>query len=971
MNDPALFLFGAPRLERHGKPVPLDTRKALALVAYLAVTRASHSRDALATLLWGDYPQHRARAALRRTLSVLNRALGSEQLQVDRENIGLGPDAALWVDIQEFSEHLAETRKHRHPASEICPHCITPLTQAVALYRDDFMAGFALRDSPSFDEWQFFQNESLRRDLANALEKLTRYHKARSEFEPATTYARRWLALDPLHEPAHRELMLLYAWTGQRAAALRQYQQCSSILKQELGVAPLEETTRLYQEIKEQRLMPAEKQPVKADMQRASQSPHAPVPSPPSEYPLVGRDREHSLLLNTHRAIEKDGHWMILEGEAGIGKTRLAETVLLEASAAGAHTIAIRYYRDGANLAYGPMIEGLRAALSQPERARALEHLSGHVVSESARLLPELNTRRAHLPPMQPLDSPGAASRFLNAICQVFWALFQGPVPGVLFVDDLQWADPASVDLLTYIIQRLRGHPLFVLCTWRVEDIPADHRLRQTLADAQRVGTATLVPLARLGASSITELLQAIPGAPRGIGEQLYRESEGLPYFVVEYLSAVGREGVPPGGAAWSLTGGVRNLLQSRLASIGETGAQLLSTAAVIGRSFGFDILQEASGRTEEEVVTGLEELIARGLIKQVETGVAQQGLVYDFNHEKLRALVYEETSLARRRLLHRRVAESLINAARLYHETGARAGLIAFHYRQAGLAAAAAEYHRLAGEHARSLYANAEALEHFRAALAVGHAEPAALHEAVGDVQTLLGDYGAAARAFETAAQLSPRVSAVLEHKRGNLHLRRGEWELAEEHFQAALRALGDSEHTQERARLWADWSLAAHRRHQGEQARAYACRALELAETANDQRALAQAHNILGILESSGGHPDKAHAHLETSLKLAEDLGDPTIRVAALNNLALAFGEHGETERAIKLAQAALDLCRSIGDRHREAALHNNLADLYHLTGQSDTAMEHLKQAVSLFAEIGADAGDWQPEIWKLVEW
>ncbi len=969
MSDPALFLFGAPRLERRGKPVQLDTRKALALVAYLAVTHASHSRDALATLLWGDYATSRARAALRRTLSVLNSALGGGQLEIDRENIGLAPHPALWVDIFEFQNRLAETGKHKHPPSEVCPRCIPLLSKAVALYRDDFMAGFTLRDSPGFDEWQFFQSESFRRDLANALEKLTRYHHARVEFEPATVYARRWLTLDPLHEPAQRELMELYARTGQRTAALRQYQECARILQEELGVAPLEETTRLYLDIKEQRLKPVAPPPVHVDLPLAPL--RAPALEPRSEFPLVGRDQERSLLLETHRALQNGGHWIILEGEAGIGKTRLAETFLAEASAAGAHTVTVRYYRGGANLAYGPFIEGLRAALSQPGAARALESLPAQTVGEAARLLPELNTLRAELAPSPPLDSPGAASRFLEGIRQVLLAITDGPLCGVLFVDDLQWADAASVDLFTYMIQRLPGHPLLILSTWRAEDIPANHRLRQALTDAERAGTATLVPLTRLSASAVAALAEAIPGAPFGIGERLYRETEGLAYFVVEYLSAVGQTAVQAASSPWPLPGGARNLLQSRLASISETARQLLGAAAIVGRSFDFDTLRAASGRTEEEVIAGLEEMTARGLIKQIETGSVQQGLAYDFNHEKLRDYVYEEISLARRRLLHRRVAESLLNGARLHHETGARAGLIAFHYQHAGLASPAAEYYRLAGEYARALYANAKALEHFRAALALGHPEPAALHEAMGDVQTLMGDYGAAAAAFETAAQLSPGVSATLEHKRGNLHLRRGEWALAEEHFQAARQALGDVGDAQERARLWADSSLVAHRRNQGDQARASACRALELAETAKDLRALAQAHNILGILESSAGHLDKAQEHLQTSSRLAESLGDPAIRVAALNNLALAFREHGDLQRAIELGQAALHLCISVGDRHREAALHNNLADLYHMVGQSEIAMQHLKHAVSIFAEIGAEAGDWQPEIWKLVEW
>src|SRR5437899_3885155 len=211
MSRLALFLLGPPRIERDDILVDVDTRKATALIAYLAVTRQRQSRDALANLLWPEYDQPHARATLRRTLSTLNKALYDPWLDVDRETIGLDHSADLWIDVEVFSNRLAECRTHGHPASEICPACLEPLAEAVALYRDDFLAGFSLRDSPNFDDWQFFQADSLRREFATALERLVHCHSTLGDFETAIVYARRWLALDRLHEPAHRSLMQLYA----------------------------------------------------------------------------------------------------------------------------------------------------------------------------------------------------------------------------------------------------------------------------------------------------------------------------------------------------------------------------------------------------------------------------------------------------------------------------------------------------------------------------------------------------------------------------------------------------------------------------------------------------------------------------------------------------------------------------------------------------------------------------------------
>jgi tetratricopeptide (TPR) repeat protein len=271
-----------------------------------------------------------------------------------------------------------------------------------------------------------------------------------------------------------------------------------------------------------------------------------------------------------------------------------------------------------------------------------------------------------------------------------------------------------------------------------------------------------------------------------------------------------------------------------------------------------------------------------------------------------------------------------------------------------------------VAGEHARALYANAEALAHFRTALALGHPDAAELHEAVGDLQTLLGEYGGALVSYETAAALGDgdHLSGI-ERKLGNVYQRLGEWELAESHLEDALEGAGS---TGELARLHADLSLVAHQRGEPDLALERARRALELAEA--DERALARAHNVLGVLASGSGDLDGARRHLERSLELAEALGDPAGRVAALNNLALALANGGELEQALESAESALALCVALGDRHREAALHNNLADLLHAAGRQEESMTHLKQAVEIFAEVGEE-GELQPEIWKLVAW
>jgi DNA-binding SARP family transcriptional activator/pimeloyl-ACP methyl ester carboxylesterase len=256
MSAYRLSLLDTPRLERDSRPLPITRRKTMALLAYLAVTGVVHSRDSLATLLWPEYDQSSALANLRRELSRLRDNLGTQALISDRINVQLNPDAGLWLDVTTFQHHLDKASHHSHLKDSFCNQCLETLRNAVALYHDDFMAGFSLPDSTGFDEWQFFQREELRRTLSEALISLIKFLIMKGEFTQAIPYARRWLAMDTLHEEAHRVLMKLYTWSGQQAAAMRQYRECERILKEELGLKPEDDTRQLYEAIKTRQLSP-------------------------------------------------------------------------------------------------------------------------------------------------------------------------------------------------------------------------------------------------------------------------------------------------------------------------------------------------------------------------------------------------------------------------------------------------------------------------------------------------------------------------------------------------------------------------------------------------------------------------------------------------------------------------------------------------------------------------------------------
>ncbi|HEY7339282.1 MAG TPA: AAA family ATPase [Ktedonobacterales bacterium] len=987
MAQVALYMFGPPRIEIDHEPAVIDTRKALALFVYLAVTRRPHTRDAIAGLLWPDYDQAHARATLRRTLSPLHRLLGEGYLSIEREMLALRADAALWSDVGAFETLLARCQTHGHAENVACAECLPLLGQAADLYTDSFLAGFALRDSPAFDDWQWAQGERLRRGLASALERLALGYSASGAYDEALLAARRWLSLDRLHEPAHRLLMSIYAWAGQRSAALQQYRGCVQILDEELGVAPLEATTDLYEALRAKQLPPlpelangngnvhtsAEVAPATAP-KPAPLSPSSPSPLPErSHMPFVGREAELNRLLDAWRQTAEGGCVMIVAGEAGIGKTRLAQEFLRQARAEGAGTLVARCFEGESHLAYGPLAMALRSALPHSGAGWPVR-LEAPWAAEIARLLPELPVAHGDVEYLPPIEGPGAQTRFYEALRRALIAACASTSRGIFVLDDAQWADGATLTFLAYLARRITDQPLSMLLLYRTGETGEQSELEHLLGVARKTAHVIVEP-GRLRPKDVHALVTAqLPHeqSSNDVATRLYQETEGLPFFLVEYLAAISSGLLAAESHPWSLPGGVRELLRSHLSAASETGWQVMSAAAVLGRSAPYDLLHEVSGRSDDETVAALEELTGRGLLREATAETAKATTpVYDFSHEKLRALVYDEISLARRRLLHRRAAEFLNTRLASRRDSTVQASQVARHYLLAGNDAEAAHYYRVAGNEARDLYANADALEHLRTALALGHPDVVALHRDIGDLETLLGEYSSALASYEKAAALcTSEELPPIEHRLGNVYARRGEWRSAASHYEEAEAASAEAESDAAwQSLLSADWSLAAWRMGDVERARALAAQALRLAEEPGDLHALAQAHNILGILLSEDDA--EARAHLEQSLAAATQLNAPMLRVAALNNLAHLWQKSGNLEDAIACAQAALDLCVTLGDRHHEAALHNHLADLLHAADRSTEATAHVRQAVLIYAEIGVEAGAVQPEIWKLSEW
>jgi predicted ATPase/DNA-binding SARP family transcriptional activator len=331
MSQIKLFLFGPPRIEQNGQFLALGVRKGMALLVYLAVTRQAYTRDALATLFWPESNQQEARASLRRMLYRINQTLDMEILLAAQDTVAVNPRVDLWVDTADFSQKVEDCLVDRAMLTD--EKCLRQVEEAINLYADDFMAGFTLPDCAEFDDWQFFQREELRQFYAGNLEQLMGFYEEQAQYEQAIFYARRWLSLDRMHEPVHRNLMRLYAYAGQHSAALRQYEECARILDEELGVEPDEETIELFEAIRTRRLASDSKpattlkrlsvagqlaQPLATVAPEAEKRYSLPV----EPQPLVGRDIELAQLQNM--LANPLCRLITLVGLGGMGKTHLA-----------------------------------------------------------------------------------------------------------------------------------------------------------------------------------------------------------------------------------------------------------------------------------------------------------------------------------------------------------------------------------------------------------------------------------------------------------------------------------------------------------------------------------------------------------------------------------------------------------------------------------------------------------------------
>jgi DNA-binding SARP family transcriptional activator len=685
-------------LEGSAGSVTLPTRKAQALVAYLALSPGQrHPREKLTSLLWGDLRANLARNNLRQALFAVRRALDGVEpmpLRLEADTVTLEP-AAVAVDALQFEQAMAVASP---PAFQ----------HAVLLYRGDLLAGLRVQSEP-FEEWLLAERERLRELALEALARLLVHRRQGNELDAAVQTAVRLLALDPVQEPVHRTLMRLYTRLGRRGAALRQYQACVEVLQKELGLEPEARTRRLYRHILRRAAGTRERSAVVADGDftvGADTSPARPH--------LVGRDGELARLRAALEGAQRGERWLTaVLGDAGIGKTRILDEVAVDAARRGFRVLLGRAHETERLLPFGPWLDALHSA----PLAGALDGLPANWRTELAVLFPDLATVS---PPTDPLE--GAGRRILEGMTALLGSLAErGPLLCIL--EDLHWADEMSLRLLAFASRRLHDRPVLIAVSARTEDLEESRVFRQALEELGRGSRFEAIQLAPLSKDVILSLVLGLlggriaPPARRRLAERAWTASEGNPFVAVQTLRAFTADSADGSGAELELPERVRELVRRRLGRLSARGRHVLAVAAVIGREFDFALLAEASGFDDREAAAGVEELVRRGLLRVIDERL-------EFQHDWLRRVALGDVLVPVRRMLHRGVAEAIetLHTGRL----ASHALMLGLHFEEARVWAKAVAYLRQAGSQARSRAGYREAVLGFRRALgALGHLPP------------------------------------------------------------------------------------------------------------------------------------------------------------------------------------------------------------------------------------------------------
>lgn len=752
-----------------------ESNKVRALLAYLAVEAdRPHRRDYLAGMLWADQTDRDALSNLRYALSNLRHAIGDRTvdppfLLITRQTLQFNAECDHAVDVVVFDELSIA----RHPVADR----VVRLERAAALYRDDFLAGLTLRNSGGFDDWALMKREQLNRRILSVLHELAGHYLNLGTYDRAEAHAWRVLELEPYNEEGHRHLMRALALSGRRSAALSQYETCRRVLMEELGVEPSDETRQLYAEI-ESGALTSSPAPFEAGS-RPSPTPsflQADEPAEPEQPVFVARECELAQLDSAlDVALAGNGHVVFATGEAGTGKSALLNRFARRAREVHPDLVVVGgscSAHTGVGDPYLPFREALGLLTGDVESRWAAKAISRAEAVHLWNLMPQtvpilidhgsdlVNT----LVPGPPLlararqASPRVGTSWLALLQETVASQRAGGLqqmdlfeqvtrvlqaaaaerPLVITLDNLQWADAGSINLLFHLGQRLGGSRILIIGAYRPVDVSLGrggerHPLDGVVNEFRRDYGDIEINLDDAGGRQFVDAyLDTEPNElDTDFREALLRRTNGHPLFTVELLREMQARGDLTLDAAgrwiegptldWStLPARVEGVIDERISRLEPELRDILTLASVEGETFSVQVLAGVQGQPERQLVQRLVNDLARRHRLISEHGVARwNGLrlyQFRFRHQLFQQYLYQSLTDVERELRHGEVADTL---EMLYQgHTGDITVQLAHHYARARQRDKAVDYLVQAGDRARELYAHEEAADYYTQAL-------------------------------------------------------------------------------------------------------------------------------------------------------------------------------------------------------------------------------------------------------------
>ncbi len=652
----------------------------------------------------------------------------------------------------------------------------------------------------------------------------------------------------------------------------------------------------------------------------------APIAAPvlAERTPFVGREAEREELRGyLERAVSGQGSLVMIGGEPGVGKTRLAEEVAAEARERGMLALTGRCYEMTGAPPYIPFVEMLEAA-GRSVPPEALRAALGESAPEVAKLVPELRRTFPDIPSPPELP-PEQERRYLFNGVRDFVARAGRAQPLLLVLDDLQWADDSSMLLLLHIAQQLSEMPVLVLATYRDMEVAAGSPLARGLEELTRQRLAHRISVKRLPEAGVAAMLRALSGRepPKPLVDVIFSETEGNPFFVEEVLKHLAEEGRlfdEKGGWRAGLAVSdtdvpdtLRLVIDRRLERLDEDVRRALTAAAVLGRSFSFDLLAALSEMDGDALLDAVDEAERAQLLTSASEGPE---VTFRFSHELIRQTLLSGVSAARRQRLHLRAALEMEQAhTYAQHE---HAPDVAYHLAEAGATAdpaKTAHYLSLAGDRALSSAAYEEGLRHYQDALALQPAD-------------------------------DRRGRADLLYKRGLALRSLGRWEEALADWQESLRAHEALGNADAAARIYATITRQL----------LWGQRYLEALELS--QRGLASIGKretpercillcVGGVTLSLAGFYEPANGMIDRALALAQQIGDQHLLGRVMGYKAVHHFCYGQMREQAEAGLAASDLLRPAGDPW-------DLADALWVTEIALLALGRLEESASIGAEL-----------------